>query len=36
MIFPDFEINSTLSYVNREIAEKGGKEVFKVISDDEC
>ena len=36
MIFPDFEIDSTLSYINREIGEKGGKEAFKVISDDEC
>ena len=35
MIFSDFEIDSTLSYINREIGEKGGKEAFKVISDDE-
>ena len=36
MIFSDFEIDSTLSYINREIGEKGVKEAFKVISDDEC
>ena len=36
MIFRDFEIDSTLSYVNREIGKKSGKEAFKVISDDEC
>ncbi len=36
MIFPDFEIDSTLTYINREIREKGGKEAFMVISDDEC
>ena len=36
MIFPDFEIDSTLSYINREIGKKGGKEAFKVISDSEC
>ena len=36
MIFSDFEIDSTLSYINREIGEKGGKEAFKVIRDDEC
>ena len=36
MIFSDFEIDSILSYINREIGKKGGKEAFKVISDDEC